>query len=211
VPHNYFTHFYIVSVVCSLFWGWKLRLWDGSVAGHTQRIVWALMLLQGVRRMLESYFFTSTSKSRMWFAHWVLGLLFYITINVAIWVETPARRGDWWGEYMLVPAIVLAQTRQHYYHDYFYRLRTQNKDYQLPENTIGNTLCPHYFWEIMIYAIMSFLAAPAERWVNWTLVCATIFVATNLGVTAVGTKQWYMEKFGAEKVGLRKRMIPWIW
>ncbi|KAF1938537.1 hypothetical protein EJ02DRAFT_457799 [Clathrospora elynae] len=206
VPHNYFTHFYITSVACSLFWGWQLRLWD---AGGSQSLVWALMLLQGVRRMLESYAYTSTSKSRMWFAHWVLGLLFYVTINVAIWVETPGGQlGDW----ALVPAVLTAHALQHTYHDYLYRLRTENKDYQLPSHTLfPNLLCPHYTCEIAIYALLSLLAAPEGRLVNWTLACGTIFVATNLGVTALGTKEWYRDKFGAEKVGPRKRMIPGIW
>jgi 3-oxo-5-alpha-steroid 4-dehydrogenase 3 len=206
VPHNYFTHFYITSVVCSLIWAWKLRVWDAS---GQQQMVWALLLLQGVRRMLESHAYTSTSKSRMWFAHWILGLLFYITMNMAIWVETPSHRvGNW----VLVPGVVTAQMLQHSYHAYLFRLRVGNKGYQLPLHPLfPNLLCPHYSCEVAIYALLSLMAAPEGTLVNWTLVCGAIFVATNLGVTAVGTKEWYTEKFGAEKVGSRKRMLPGIW
>jgi 3-oxo-5-alpha-steroid 4-dehydrogenase 3 len=159
--------------------------------------------------MLESYAYTSTSKSRMWFAHWILGLLFYVTINMAIWVETPSGTiGNW----ALVPGVVTAQMLQHSYHAYLYRLRTENKGYQLPSHPIfSNLLCPHYACEIAIYALLSLIAAPAGSMVNWTMICGAIFVATNLGVTAVGTKEWYMERFGADKVGPRKRMIPGIW
>jgi 3-oxo-5-alpha-steroid 4-dehydrogenase 3 len=209
VPHNYFTHFYITSVACSLFWAWWLRLWDAS--GQLQ-VVWALMLLQGVRRMLESYAYTSTSKSSMWFAHWILGLVFYVATNIAIWIEGPPK--DWgpWAGAIVLPAIPAAHVFQHSYHAYLYRLRTANKTYQLPSHPLfSNLLCPHYTCEVAIYALLSLLAAPQDRIVNWTLVCATIFVATNLGVTAVGTKQWYAEKFGWDKVGPRKRMIPGIW
>ncbi|CAN9212337.1 unnamed protein product [Alternaria alternata] len=206
VPHNYFTHFYITSVLCSLFWAWRLRVWE---AGRQQQIVWVLMLLQGLRRMLESYAYTSTSKSRMWFAHWVLGLLFYTTINMAIWVETPSNTVGNWAS---VPCVITAQMLQHSYHSYLYRLRTESNDYQLPSHTVfPNLLCPHYTCEVAIYALLSLLAAPEGSWVNWTLICATVFVATNLGVTAVGTKNWYVEKFGADKVGPRKRMVPGIW
>ncbi|KAI4652103.1 hypothetical protein J4E93_002300 [Alternaria ventricosa] len=206
VPHNYFTHFYITSVLCSLFWAWRLHVWE---AGRQQQIVWALLLLQGLRRMLESYAYTSTSKSRMWFAHWILGLLFYITINMAIWVETPNNAA---GNWALVPGVVTAQMLQHSYHSYLYRLRTESNGYQLPSHTVfPNLLCPHYTCEVVIYALLSLIAAPEGSWVNWTLACATIFVATNLGVTAVGTKEWYVEKFGAAKVGPRKRMVPGIW
>ncbi|OAL52991.1 hypothetical protein IQ07DRAFT_677781 [Pyrenochaeta sp. DS3sAY3a] len=209
VPHNYFTHFYIASVACSLFWGWKLRLLEEH--GRLQ-IVWALMLLQGVRRMLESYAYTSSSKSSMWFAHWILGLAFYVTINIAIWIEGPSTSASAWRVAVLVPAILTAHALQHSYHAYLYRLRAENKGYQLPSHPLfPNLLCPHYSCEIAIYALLSILAAPESRMLNWTLVCGTIFVATNLGVTAVGTKEWYMEKFGAEKVGPRKRMLPGIW
>jgi 3-oxo-5-alpha-steroid 4-dehydrogenase 3 len=206
VPHNYFTHFYITSVACSLFWAWKLRVWD---VGTQQQIVWALLLVQGVRRMLESYGYTSTSRSKMWFAHWILGLLFYITMNMAIWVETPSEDVGHWA---LVPGVIMAQMLQHSYHAYLYDLHTENKGYRLPSHPLfPNLLCPHYTCEVAIYALLSLIAAPEGRTVNWTLVCGAIFVATNLGVTAVGTKEWYMEKFGAEKVGPRKRMLPGIW
>ncbi|KAH7082148.1 hypothetical protein FB567DRAFT_551132 [Paraphoma chrysanthemicola] len=209
VPHNYFTHFYITSVACSLFWRWKLRVWDES--GLSQ-VAWTLMLLQGARRMIESWAYTSSSKSTMWFAHWILGLVFYITINMAIWIEGPARGAGSWAMAALVPAILTAHTLQHSYHAYLYRLRTKNNGYQLPSHPLfTNLLCPHYTCEVAIYALLSFLAAPEAKWVNWTLVCGTIFVATNLGVTAVGTKQWYADQFGQDKVGPRKRMIPFIW
>ncbi|KAH7402279.1 hypothetical protein DE146DRAFT_609906 [Phaeosphaeria sp. MPI-PUGE-AT-0046c] len=209
VPHNYFTHFYITSVACSLFWACWLRVWEATP--HMQ-LVWSLMLLQGVRRMFESFAYTSTSTSSMWFAHWVLGLLFYLTINVAIWIEGLDSPPRLWATAVLVPAILTAHVLQHSYHAYLYRLRTENKGYQLPLHPVfSNLLCPHYTCEVVIYLLLSFLAAPQRRMVNWTLVCATIFVATNLGVTAAGTKEWYTHKFGLAKVGPRKRMIPRVW
>jgi 3-oxo-5-alpha-steroid 4-dehydrogenase 3 len=209
VPHNYFTHFYITSVACSLFWAWKLRIWEAH--GQLQ-VVWALMLLQGVRRMLESYTYTSTSQSKMWFAHWILGLVFYATMNIAIWIEGPSPSPFGWLNTVLVPTVLTAHVCQHSYHAYLYRLRTENKGYQLPSHPLfPDLLCPHYTCEIVIYALLSFLAAPEGRVVSWTLVCGTVFVATNLGVTAIGTKKWYAEKFGEDKVGPRSRMIPWLW
>lgn len=45
---------------------------------------------------------------------------------------------------------------------------------------------------------------------NRTLICAVLFVAVNLGVTAKGTKKWYGEKFGVEKVQGKWRMIPGV-
>lgn len=170
------------------------------------------MLLQGIRRMLESKAYTSTSKSRMWFAHWLLGLIFYLTINIAVWIEDGIGSPTGWSTTILVPAILTAHVLQHSYHAYLYRLRTEDKGYQLPQHPIfSDLLCPHYTCETAIYLCLSFLAAPAGKVVNWTLFCGTIFVAVNLGVTAIGTKEWYMGKFGKQTVGPRKRMVPGIW
>ncbi|KAJ4993685.1 3-oxo-5-alpha-steroid 4-dehydrogenase [Stagonosporopsis vannaccii] len=209
VPHNWFTHFYVLSLACSLFWGWRLQIW--AACGQLQA-VWGLMLLQGLRRMLESNAYTSTSTSSMWFAHWLLGLVFYLTINVALWIEGPDGELSTWSSATLVPAILTAHVLQHSYHAYLYRLRTSKTGYQLPMHPIfTNLLCPHYTCETTIYLLLSFLAAPAGKLVNWTMFCGAVFVAVNLGVTAVGTKNWYMEKFGKDKVGPRKRIVPGIW
>ena len=218
VPHNYFTHFYLVSVASSVFWGWRLRLWDA--AGQLP-FVWALMLGQGGRRLVESYVYTSSSKSRMWFVHWLLGLVFYLTVNVAVWIELQqdiaqrpksAPDGLSWKTAVIVPAILTAQMLQHLYHAYLYRLRTQFKDYQLPRHKLfPNLLCPHYTCDVAVYLLLSFLGAPAGHIINWTLATAAIFTAVNLSVTAAGTKTWYEEKFGKDKVSGRRRMIPYIW
>ncbi|KAF2476878.1 3-oxo-5-alpha-steroid 4-dehydrogenase-like protein [Lindgomyces ingoldianus] len=233
IPHNYFTHFYILSVLCSLFWGYQLwpligltpwRTVDATVkaVGKVQ-IVWFLMLLQGTRRLLESYLYTSKSKSQMWIGHYILGLVFYLTVNVAIWIEITntlrngRRASDPTFERklpFLTSAILLAHAGQHVYHSYLYRLRTESvgPTYKLPSHPLfPNLLCPHYTCEVVIYLLLSFLAAPEGRLVNWTLASATVFVAVNLGVTAGATKHWYAERFGAEMVKGRKRMIPWIW
>lgn len=159
--------------------------------------------------MLESYAFTSTSQSKMWVGHWILGLLFYLTINVAVWVETPDTTSSVWVQ---VSAVLIAHALQHSYHKYLYHLRTNSKGYQLPSHPwFPNLLCPHYSCEVAIYALLSRVAAPKDRWLNWTWACATVFVATNLGVTAVATKQWYLDTFGADKVRPRRRMVPYCW
>lgn len=211
VPHNYFTHFYVTSVVCSLFWAWYLRILDSPSA---RQIPFFLMLMQGVRRCYESWAYTSSSTSRMWFAHYVLGLAFYIAINMAIWIDgpVPADENALWKIILLSPGIAFAYVAQHSYHSYLYDLRVRNQGYQLPSHWLfPNLLCPHYTCDVIIYALLSFVAAPEGHVVSWSLVCGTIFTAVNLGVTADGTKQWYMAKFGAERVKHRKRMVPGLW
>ena len=86
------------------------------------------------------------------------------------------------------------------------------KKYSLPDHPVFNSLiCPHYFAECMIYLALSIIAAPSGHFLNGTIVCALIFVVVNLGVTADGTKRWYEEKFGADKVAGRWRMIPYVY
>jgi 3-oxo-5-alpha-steroid 4-dehydrogenase 3 len=226
VPHNYFTHFYLLSLTSSLFWGSRLSLWRATTSPQV-RIAWGLMLLQGVRRLLEAYAYTSNSKSKMWFAHWLLGLLFYLFTNIAIWIEH--EHGDihstdafpppssssptlGWKAVFLIPAILTAHVLQHTYHAYLYNLRMQSKGYQLPSHPwFPNLLCPHYTCEVAIYVGLCLLAAPEGRWVNGTVGCAAVFVAVNLGVTAWGTREWYVEKFGEGRVGARRRMVPGVW
>jgi 3-oxo-5-alpha-steroid 4-dehydrogenase 3 len=157
----------------------------------------------------------------MWFAHWILGLLFYLVTNVAVWVELQADVGHHgessqavlgWKTSIGAPAVLTAQVLQHVYHAYLYRLRTQNNGYQLPSHPLfPDLLCPHYTCDIAVYVLLSFVGAPAERAINWTLATAALFTAVNLGVTAAGTKDWYEQTFGKDRVSARRRMIPWLW
>ena len=103
VPHAWFTHFYLVSVASSIFWGVQifaqgslLAVIDGCAGSpnrhdvvllHQTVLAWALMSVQGSRRLLESTRARVPSTSRMFIAHWLLGIAFYLAMGVAIWVE----------------------------------------------------------------------------------------------------------------------------
>ena len=100
VPHGWFTHFYVFSVMSSLYWGAQI-VSKGNVlqslclrtkqpkSMSMERIIltWSLMAIQGVRRLAESILVNKRSRSRMWFAHWLLGICFYIAMGLAIWIE----------------------------------------------------------------------------------------------------------------------------
>lgn len=103
VPHSWFLHFYILSVSLSAFWGWQY-VTRGAVlrdiasaqvaAGNTPSmdisqvyVAWALMALQGTRRLHESLFVTKSGSSPMSSLHWLLGLLYYASMSVSVWVE----------------------------------------------------------------------------------------------------------------------------
>lgn len=103
VPHSYFTQFYITSVASSLFWAIQLccrgRVFEVIASRvseeHLQQsmsltqvlICWILLAIQGSRRLWECITFAKPSSSKMWFAHWVLGMGFYLAAGIAIWIE----------------------------------------------------------------------------------------------------------------------------
>lgn len=103
VPHAFFTHFYIVSVMSSLFWGVQILVRgaavralasyslskspDKSMTMEQVFLTWSLMALQGVRRLYESITLVKPSSAKMWFVHWFVGIGFYLAVGVAVWIE----------------------------------------------------------------------------------------------------------------------------
>ncbi|KAF2091794.1 3-oxo-5-alpha-steroid 4-dehydrogenase [Saccharata proteae CBS 121410] len=232
VPHSWFTHFYVLSVACSLLWAQQYAS-NGplfrAIADRTHDIdgpsqslervyaAWVLMLVQGLRRLYESIALSRPSTSRMWVTHWILGLLFYATMSVSVWVEgVPALLSSreapnlfaLRGSIYVLCIFIWASMNQHFAHAYLVGLRK----YTLPsKGMFKKVVCAHYLFECIIYLALSLLAAPAGQVFNKTVLCALAFVAINLGVTADGTKAWYETKFGRDSVGERARMIPFVW
>lgn len=103
VPHQYFTHYYVLSALTSGFWISQLvtkglafqfvvshmrdEHLQNSMTLHQTVLCTALMLIQGGRRLYESLALAKPSSSRMWVVHWLLGLCFYAGITTAVWVE----------------------------------------------------------------------------------------------------------------------------
>jgi 3-oxo-5-alpha-steroid 4-dehydrogenase 3 / polyprenol reductase len=102
VPHNWFKHFYILSMLSSMFWAHQL--WSRGLAYklvsdyisekrvpyvkiETVVYLWICMFLQGTRRLYESFAYAKPSQSTMWLGHWLMGLGFYFFVNIAIWIE----------------------------------------------------------------------------------------------------------------------------
>ncbi|KAI7225090.1 hypothetical protein KC330_g9193 [Hortaea werneckii] len=111
---------------------------------------------------------------------------------------------------------------------------TKAKDsYKLPIHpAFSHLIVPHYTAECLLYLSLAFLAAPAPQSptrpgagaqaagrgnvFNYTLLSAWIFVVVNLGVTAQGTREWYLVRFGGsqegrERVLRRWRLVPGVW
>ncbi|KAJ2903925.1 DFG10 [Zalerion maritima] len=238
VPHQWFVHFYMLSFACSLFWlhqhvssGPALR----GIAVHQTKhagkaelsmtlgqvyLAWCMMLVQGSRRLYEDLYVKKQSKSPMWVVHWLLGLGFYSAMSVAVWIEgsgalltpyppTAAQLLDIPIIKMMVGGglFIIGSRMQHQCHVHLASL----KKYSLPTDVMFSKLvCPHYTAECLIYVGMAVAAAPPHAMLNKTVLCALIFVATNLGITAYGTRKWYAEKFGEDKLIGKWNMIPWV-
>lgn len=102
VPHGWFVHFYVASLVSSIFWafqlafhGWPFQLvstletrtLSSSMTLHQLQVTWLMMFVQGSRRLCECLLIAAQSKSSMWFAHWIIGVSFYLAMGMAVWIE----------------------------------------------------------------------------------------------------------------------------
>ncbi|OQE30164.1 hypothetical protein PENFLA_c003G09286 [Penicillium flavigenum] len=238
VPHSYFTHFYVASVLSSVFWvaqllsrGVVFQAIASRVSEDHQRhsmsltqlvICCVLLAVQGSRRLWECFVFSKSSSSQMWFMHWLLGLAFYLAAGVAIWIEGSGTlltenlsiahlqmtNAPSLRTFFLVPLFLVASGLQHDSHHYLYSL----KKYTLPEHPMfRGIVCPHYGAECVVYLSLALLAAPRGELVNKTMLSCLAFVAVNLGLTARNTKQWYAQKFGKDSVQDWWFMIPYVY
>ncbi|KPM37297.1 hypothetical protein AK830_g9267 [Neonectria ditissima] len=233
VPHSWFLHFYVVSLSASVFWAWQFlqrgslmtemaRMQDRAVEPSMElvqvHLAWLLMALQGSRRLYESLIVSKTGTSPMWVVHWALGLVYYSTMSVSVWIEGSSTILESWASPNQGPRYVrkmssamalyfFACLKQNECHRYLASL----KKYTLPtEGWFRFLICPHYTCECLIYLVIAWGSAPPGQLFNKTILCGLLFVAVNLGATGFGTKKWYVEKFGADKVAGRFIMIPFV-
>lgn len=102
VPHTWFTHYYAVSVASSIFWahqivarGHAARLLavysqpstTASMTANQVLLAWSMMAFQGMRRLYESVTLTKPSRSKMWVGLWAIGIAYYITMGITVWIE----------------------------------------------------------------------------------------------------------------------------
>lgn len=107
-----------------------------------------------------------------------------------------------------LPPFIFGWVMQHRCHKHLMGL----KKYSLPDaGLFRHLVCPHYTCECLIYLSLVVAAAPEGHWCNKTMLSVLVFVVVNLGVTAYGTRGWYVEKFGPERLVGKWIMIPWLY
>ena len=110
---------------------------------------------------------------------------------------------------------VLVSCQQNRIHAYLSTL-PPSPNYKLPSSPyFKQSLCPHYLKEVAIYGLLTIMSStlpgvsmsPMPSWtINWTMLCGTMFVGANLFITAQGTKQWYIRRFGQTAINGKAAM-----
>ncbi|AMD19994.1 HCL157Cp [Eremothecium sinecaudum] len=199
VPHNYFTHFYANGLVLSLI---------NAFLFPSQLLVW-LLVIHTVRRLAECLLCTNWgSNSQIHVAHYLVGLWFYTTLNLSIYLgladstELTIR-----GEMHTVKLIAVLLFAVFSFDQSFNHLHLSTLvKYSLPTRGLFKWIaCAHYFDELMIY-ISLFIVNKNTRLATGMSV---IWVISNLGVSAVQTKSYYESKF-KDCVRPKYAMIPFV-
>ncbi len=101
VPHTWFIHYYVASVLSSVFWAHQMYTHgpafeflayysskrDNSMTVNQVFLAWLFMAIQGSRRLCECITLTKPSKSKMWIGLWLIGLGYYFAMGISVWIE----------------------------------------------------------------------------------------------------------------------------
>lgn len=189
VPKSFFQHFYILSTIMaivSLYW-------------HYQYFIIWIILFHSIRRLYETrYVSVYTTKSRMNWSHYAVGIWFYSSFHMIVNIKLYQLKVT--SEPRLLPTIIflMASIDQNSNHKILSRL----VKYSLPKDGLFKYICcPHYMDEILIY--LSFVTYCNELF--WPF----IWVIISLTIAAKEARQFYVKKF-KEKDVPRYCILPYV-
>lgn len=200
LPKRYFVHFYIVSVVFSL--AVVATRWEEhSPSGW---VLTGLMLVQGLRRLLECIFLEKPNpKALIHISHYLVGIFFYTLVNAVVYLafSFPATPSS------LCTALAIAIfTIASVYQYLFHRHLASLVKYTLPSFSLFRLVaCPHYFSEIFIYASFAFVT---PRACSPSVYMIIVWVLVNLSASAKQTQVYYQQKFNTAQP---YAIIPYIY
>lgn len=182
VPKHWFLHFYILlfsSCCVSLFYF------------KNNSLNTIFLVVQGFRRMCESYRKTNTTSSaQMHITHYLIGLIFY-TIQSISTFTLPSECNNWPSciSITVFTAASILQSRAHAH-------LSSLKKYTLPYDhfTLFHLISsPHYLAEMAIY--LSLCLNCTNFTLAWT---SLVWVVVNLSVTAEQTLIYYNKRFQSD-------------
>lgn len=211
----WFAHFYICLFTLST--ATYFKACHEAIIGQSNEdatyknldIINKLILIQGARRMIESFVVTKFSPtSHMNVAHYVVGMSHYVLIALATYLGLS---GNCAGsaaltivDYVLISVFGIASVQQFQAH---YHLAHLVK-YSLPSFKV--VASPHYLYEVILYTIiMIFSAKNGLGFTSLMYISAWVFVVTNLSVSAVETYHYYQVKY-KEEFSLKWAIFPGI-
>lgn len=209
VPKSWFAHYYVFYLV--LQWSQVYYIWLQNLPVTKNTVIWALLTLQATRRAVESYTLTEwSSKLKMHFTHYLVGLLYYLGISSNCFLGLLDNREhiQWSWQYPVLVVIFLAfSIDQFLNHKHLASL----VKYSVPTfNFFKLVSCAHYFDEIFLYLTILLLLLVQQPYTvpDWNFLGSWIFVITNLSVSALGTKAYYKEKF--DNYDVKYAIVPYI-
>ena len=181
-----------------------------------------LLLVQVMRRFLETSFVSVFSDSTMSLAHYVLGITFYLstalTVATGSWNTdkevTKLSAKDYcfrdlcWYQFAGVVLFIWAS-----YHQYktacilanLRRVSSEKHKYAIPQGDwFQYVSCPHYLQEILIY--LGLLLVLGAR--DWMQFCQLFFVVTNQTLCAIQSHHWYANVMS--RLPAKYCIIPWL-
>jgi len=214
VQKLWFAHFYICLFTLST--ATYFRACHESIIGQSSdvtyknmRLINTILIIQGARRMIESFAVTKFSPtSYMNITHYIVGMSHYVLIALATYLglsgNCSASAALTIIDYVLIAVFGIASVQQFRAH---YHLAHLVK-YSLPKFKV--VASPHYFYEVVIYTV--FMLFSVKNGINLTslmFISSLIFVVVNLSVSAVETYRYYQHKY-REEFDLKWAIFPGI-
>lgn len=190
VPKWWFVFYYVVSTTACL------TSWYFDAPN---KLILSLLTVQSIRRLIECQEslkdVSSGSASRMLVFHFIAGLVFYLTLQAAVW-DRKAKPVSFENEKVQYLAGIVLFTGCSIMQNNVHRYLGSLKKYSLPTAPLFRiAACPHYLAEVGIYCSMLLLDIDSR-----TLKISIFWVIASLSISAMETKKYYVKKYGQEKV-----------
>ncbi|KAG0671712.1 3-oxo-5-alpha-steroid 4-dehydrogenase [Maudiozyma exigua] len=189
VPKAWFSHFYILSTILSII---------TCITYSSYALPW-LILFHSLRRLYETLYVSKyTSKSRMNWAHYVVGIWFYSVLHIITNIklkEGAISKQLQVGSFVI---FIIASWDQFFNH----KVLSELVKYSIPKKRMFKLISsPHYLDELVIYStLLSY---------NMEFLWLVIWIVASLGISAMETQKYYKTKFNNEKVA-PYAVIPFV-
>lgn len=215
VPKSYFSHFYwSLTIYCILIEIFPFTISSKVSATQTKniKIIQALLLVQGLRRSVESYYVTKfLPKSKINVMHYIVGMGHYALVSAITWFSLNSSytyqelfQKVTFVDILLCIGFGICSVNQWSNHHHLANL----KKYSLPD--FKYVALPHYTNEIQLYAILFIISIKDGQFglIQCNYLACLLFVAINLSITSIESYTWYKGKF--EDFKLKWAVIPGV-